>query len=284
MKSTAPLCALVAGTLLLSLATTGLAGERKTLTVRAGASATQVNNHPIAYTTPGYSTANCASNGNAYGTVNSTGPNSATVNATANSTTNCSGSYTPPSTVVGNSVTVNNSDWVTDVNTGDLYLLECTANWRGSKCSSLIEGDIFSAEIRGYDMFITGSKGLKPVTIKYKVLQFRQGAGLVKTSTSSPQKADQAKAQPETPQLVRQRADEARRKYADFDQVALNPNLPILKGSVVERWIMESELGMDVAYYLGQHTDELGKLNAMTPVDATRELTRLEDRLRQPAQ
>ena len=79
-------------------------------------------------------------------------------------------------------MTINNSDWVTDINTGDLYLLECTANWRGSKCSSLIEGDIFSAEIRGYDMFITGRKGLKPVTIKYKVLQFRPGAAMVKAS------------------------------------------------------------------------------------------------------
>lgn len=182
MKRAVPICGLLAGILLLGGAATGLAGERKTLTVRAGASATQVNNHPFAYTTPGYSTANCTSNGNAYGTANSTGPNSATVNATANSTTNCSGSYTPPSTVAGNSVTVNNSDWVTDVNTGDLYLLECTANWRGSKCSSLIEGDIFSAEIRGYDMFITGRKGLKPVTIKYKVLQFRPRAGMVKAS------------------------------------------------------------------------------------------------------
>jgi hypothetical protein len=284
MKSTAPICVPLAGILLFCGVATGWAGDRKTLTVRAGAPATQVNNHPFAYTTPGYSTANCTSNGNAYGTVNSTGPNSATVNATANTNTNCSGSYTPPSTVVGNSVTVNNSDWVTDVNTGDLYLLECTANWRGSKCSSLIEGDVFSAEIRGNDMLITGRHGLKPVTVKYKVLQFRQGAGIVKTSTTSPQVAEQAKAQAETPQLVRQRVNEARSKYADFDQVALNPNLPILKGSVVERWIMESELGMDVAYYLGQHTDELGKLNAMTPIDATRELTRLEDRLRQPAQ
>jgi len=186
MKSTAPLSALLAGMLLLGWATSGLAGERKTLTVRAGASATQINNRPYAYTTPGYSTANCNSNGNESGTVNSTGPNSATVNATANSTTNCSGSYTSPSTVVGNSVTVNNSDWVTDVNTGDLYLLQCTANWRGSKCSSLIEGDIFSAEIRGYDMFITGRKGLKPVTVKYKVLQFRPRAAMVKASAATP--------------------------------------------------------------------------------------------------
>ena len=92
MKSTAPISTLLAGVLLLGWATTGLAGERKTLTVRAGASATQVNNRPFAYTTPGYSTANCTSNGNAYGTVNSTSPTTATVNATANSTTNCSGS------------------------------------------------------------------------------------------------------------------------------------------------------------------------------------------------
>jgi hypothetical protein len=182
MKSIAPICALSAGILLFGWAATGWAGDRKTLTVRAGVSATQVNNHPFAYTTPGSSTTNCASNGTGYGTVNSTSPNSATINATANSTTNCSGSYTPPSTVAGNSVTVNNYDWVTDINSGDLYLLECTANWRGSKCSSLILGDVFSAEIRGNDMFITGRHGLKPVTIKYKVLQFRPGAGMVKAS------------------------------------------------------------------------------------------------------
>jgi hypothetical protein len=50
----------------------------------------------------------------------------------ASTDTNCNTTYTPPKTVSGNRVTVDNAAWVTDVLTGDEYLIQCTAGWVGS--------------------------------------------------------------------------------------------------------------------------------------------------------
>ena len=108
--------------------------------------------------------------------------------------------------------------------------------------------------------------------------------GDVKTdSAKAEQEAKVRQLNKEMNDLVQHKANEARKKYADFDEKALAKDLPIIKDSVLERWILDSDLGMDIAYHYGTHRDELDKLNAMTPFAAARELTRLEDKLSQPA-
>jgi hypothetical protein len=159
---------------LLIIASTVRADEKREIVVRAGATETQINNHPWSYTTPGSANTNCSSNGNVYGTVTNTGSNTATVNGTVNSNTNCSTTYNPATTTTGNRVTVNNEVWVKDIANGDSYLIECTAGWAGSKCSPLLPG-IFKAEVKGNNMWITGRKGMKTSTAKYHILRFDEG-------------------------------------------------------------------------------------------------------------
>jgi hypothetical protein len=48
-----------------------------------------------------------------------------------------------------------------------------------------------------------------------------------------------------------------RAKYADFDQVALNPDLIIPMGSVTDAFLLDSDHAGEVAYHLGQHPEIL---------------------------
>jgi hypothetical protein len=168
---------LVATALCLWLCNVSNAGDKKKhILVRAGTAAQQVNNHPWAYTTPGQANTNCSGTGTVNGTATDTGYGTSNVSGTVNTDTNCNTTYTPPNTVSGNRVTVDNAAWVTDIATSDQYLIQCTANWVGSKCSYLT-GGTYKAELEGNNMWITGMKGMKETKAKYHVLRFIQGSG-----------------------------------------------------------------------------------------------------------
>jgi hypothetical protein len=145
--------------------------DKKHMTVRAGRSARQANNHPWSYTTPGHGNTNCSGSGTVNATSTDTGYGTTNTSGTVNADTNCSTTYTPSQTVEGNRVTVENASWVTDVATGDEYLIECTAGWVGSKCSYLTGGS-YGADLKGNAMWITGSRGMRQTTAKYKVLRY----------------------------------------------------------------------------------------------------------------
>lgn len=87
------------------------------------------------------------------------------------------------------------------------------------------------------------------------------------------QKAKQALAE----QWVDQVAD-ARGRYADFDQVAFTA--PISDG--VAEMVAQSEIGADLAYYLGKNRDTALRISQLSPVEAARELGRLEATLSRP--
>jgi hypothetical protein len=74
-----------------------------------------------------------------------------------------------------------------------------------------------------------------------------------------------------------ERAEKASEKYPDFQQVAGNPNLPINEG--MAEFIADSDMGPDVAYYLGKHPSEAAKIAQLSPIRAARELTRIEAEL-----
>ena|ERR1700677_5066454 len=94
---------------------------------------------------------------------------------------------------------------------------------------------------------------------------------------------EREKLEKESQSHLRSRADEARKKYPDFDAKALDPTLKIPQGSVLATWVMDpgNEQGMEIAYYFGTHREELDKFNTLTPFQQARELTRLEDKLSQ---
>ena len=100
-------------------------------------------------------------------------------------------------------------------------------------------------------------------------------------STKEQLTTEKQKLEQESQKVIRSKADEARKKYPDFDAKALDPTLKIPQGSVLATWILDpsNEQGMEIAYHFGTHRDELEKFNAMTPFQQARELTRLEDKL-----
>ena len=72
------------------------------------------------------------------------------------------------------------------------------------------------------------------------------------------------------------RVIEARKKYPDFDAIALDATLPIVKGSVIDQFIISSKHGTDVAYYLGQNRDALDEMVRLNPLDQARSLFEIE--------
>jgi hypothetical protein len=53
-------------------------------------------------------------------------------------------------------------------------------------------------------------------------------------------------------------------------------------GSVVDAWILESEIGGEILYYLAANPGEVERIGALNPFAAARELTKLEDKLSAP--
>jgi hypothetical protein len=73
------------------------------------------------------------------------------------------------------------------------------------------------------------------------------------------------------------REEEARGKYDDFEQVAYNPNLPIT--NMMADTIRESDLGPDLAYYLGSNPKEADRISKLAPFLQAKELGKLEVKL-----
>ena len=79
-----------------------------------------------------------------------------------------------------------------------------------------------------------------------------------------------------------QRTEKAREAHEDFDDVALDPDGPgkhISRGSVVDQWILESEHGAEILYHFGKNLPDLLRYGKLSPVQAARELTKLEAQL-----
>ena len=77
------------------------------------------------------------------------------------------------------------------------------------------------------------------------------------------------------------RVETSRKLHPDFD-LALDKGGPgdtIQAGSLLDGWIMHSELGAEVFYYLHKNPDYFEKLKAMVPIKATKALAKLEDEL-----
>ena len=73
------------------------------------------------------------------------------------------------------------------------------------------------------------------------------------------------------------REEKARDKYTDFEQVAYNPNLPIT--TVMAQTIQASDVGPDVAYYLGANPKEADRISRLAPFMQAKEIGRIEAKL-----
>ena len=90
-------------------------------------------------------------------------------------------------------------------------------------------------------------------------------------------KREAAKVQAEIDEAYQERLEEAKEKYADFDQVAYNPNLPIT--DAMAETIRASEIGPELAYHLGSNPKEAERIAKLSPFLQAKEIGRIEAKL-----
>ena len=83
--------------------------------------------------------------------------------------------------------------------------------------------------------------------------------------------------QAEVLESYHEREEEARNKYDDFEQVAYNPRLPITQ--VMAETIQASEVGPEVAYYLGSNPKEADRIARLSPFMQAKEIGKIEAKL-----
>jgi hypothetical protein len=136
--------ALLVHLLLFALALACYGKPKTSLRVRAVTHASPINEYTSAYTTPGSSDTHCSGSGT-------------TIGDTTDITANCQTTSTPPQT---HSITTSTVDVVNTVEAGGMqYKIACRANWVGSDCGPLTDGDLFEAEIDGNTTWIAPSYG-----------------------------------------------------------------------------------------------------------------------------
>ena len=74
-----------------------------------------------------------------------------------------------------------------------------------------------------------------------------------------------------------EREDEAREKYDDFEQVAYNPQLRVT--DVMAETIKASDIGPDLAYWLGSNPKEADRISRLSPLLQAREIGKIEAKL-----
>ena len=74
-----------------------------------------------------------------------------------------------------------------------------------------------------------------------------------------------------------EREEEARGKYDDFEQVAYNPKLTVT--DVMAQTIQSSDIGPDIAYYLGSNPKEAKRIAILSPFLQAKEIGKIEAKL-----
>ena len=90
-------------------------------------------------------------------------------------------------------------------------------------------------------------------------------------------KREAAKQQSQVLESYQEREESAREKYDDFEQVAYNPKLPIT--NVMAETIQSSDIGPELAYYLGSNPKDADRISRMTPLSQAKEIGKIEAKL-----
>ena len=90
-------------------------------------------------------------------------------------------------------------------------------------------------------------------------------------------KREAARQQAEFVEAYRDREEEARDKYEDFEQVAYNPSLPVT--DFMAQAIQASDIGPEVIYFLGSNPKEAARISRLPPVLQAKEIGKIEANL-----
>ena len=88
---------------------------------------------------------------------------------------------------------------------------------------------------------------------------------------------EQARQQAALLESYHEKEEQARDKYEDFEQVAYNPNLRIT--DVMAQTIQASDIGPDLAYYLGTNPKEADRISRLSPYMQAKEIGKIEVKL-----
>jgi len=91
------------------------------------------------------------------------------------------------------------------------------------------------------------------------------------------QRREMERQQRETLDAYHEREEDARTKYDDFEQVAYNPALPIT--TVMAQTIQASDIGPELAYYLGANPKEAERISRLSPFLQAKEIGKVEAKL-----
>ena len=86
-----------------------------------------------------------------------------------------------------------------------------------------------------------------------------------------------AKHQSQVLESYQEREEAARDKYDDFEQVAYNPKLSIT--NVMAETIQSSDIGPELAYYLGSNPKDADRIARLTPIMQAKEIGKIEAKL-----
>lgn len=78
-------------------------------------------------------------------------------------------------------------------------------------------------------------------------------------------------------EFVNQKLSSAAKKYSDFQDVALSEDLPITQPMAAA--ITESDVGGEVAYWLGMNPDEADRISRLSPVRQVRAIQEIETKV-----
>ena len=78
-------------------------------------------------------------------------------------------------------------------------------------------------------------------------------------------------------ETYKDREEEARDRYEDFEQVAYNPNLPVT--DYMAQAIQASDIGPEVIYHLGSNPKEAQRIAKLPPILQAKEIGRIEAKL-----
>jgi cytidylate kinase len=90
-------------------------------------------------------------------------------------------------------------------------------------------------------------------------------------------KREAAKQHSQVLESYQEREESARDKYDDFEQVAYNPKLSIT--NVMAETIQSSDIGPELAYYLGSNPKDAERISRMTPLSQAKEIGKIEAKL-----
>ena len=91
------------------------------------------------------------------------------------------------------------------------------------------------------------------------------------------QQREAAKQQSQVLESYQEREEQARDKYDDFEQVAYNPKLTIT--NVMAETIQHSDIGPDLAYYLGSNPKDAERISRLSPFMQAKEIGKIEAKL-----